>query len=102
MASETRLTVDAHKCIFYSPAGSNRMFLYLFQDVEEDEFVSENEEETCLYPSPAKKKLFSVYIRPHQGNLSDYPYCITPQQTVKDFHHILLFNRLNSSTTSYD
>ncbi|KAK9527708.1 hypothetical protein VZT92_014247 [Zoarces viviparus] len=40
------------------------------------------EEETCLYPSPAKKKLISVHIRPHVGNLSDYPYCITPQQIV--------------------
>ncbi|XP_031705648.1 deleted in lung and esophageal cancer protein 1 [Anarrhichthys ocellatus] len=40
------------------------------------------EEETCLYPSPAKKKLFSVHIRPHVGNLSDYPYCITPRQIV--------------------
>uniref|UniRef100_A0A3Q3L0I4 DLEC1 cilia and flagella associated protein n=1 Tax=Mastacembelus armatus TaxID=205130 RepID=A0A3Q3L0I4_9TELE len=28
------------------------------------------------------KKLFSVHIRPHVGNLSDYPYCITPQQIV--------------------
>ncbi|XP_056306524.1 deleted in lung and esophageal cancer protein 1 [Danio aesculapii] len=28
------------------------------------------------------KKLFSVFLRPHEGNLSDYPYCITPQQTV--------------------
>ncbi|XP_075308844.1 deleted in lung and esophageal cancer protein 1 [Odontesthes bonariensis] len=57
-------------------------FLESVTDVEEEEFVSENEEETCLYPSPAKKKLFSVYIRPHLGNLSDYPYCITPQQIV--------------------
>ncbi|XP_059183037.1 deleted in lung and esophageal cancer protein 1 [Centropristis striata] len=52
---------------------------------EEEEYVSEDdceEEETCLYPNPAKKKLFSVHIRPHVGNLSDYPYCITPQQIV--------------------
>uniref|UniRef100_A0A8C9YRN9 DLEC1 cilia and flagella associated protein n=1 Tax=Sander lucioperca TaxID=283035 RepID=A0A8C9YRN9_SANLU len=26
--------------------------------------------------------LLSVHIRPHVGNLSDYPYCITPQQIV--------------------
>ncbi|XP_072234940.1 deleted in lung and esophageal cancer protein 1 [Leuresthes tenuis] len=57
-------------------------FLESVTDVEEEEFVSEHEEETCLYPCPAKKKLFSVYIRPQQGNRSDYPYCITPQQTV--------------------
>ncbi|XP_039645855.1 deleted in lung and esophageal cancer protein 1 isoform X1 [Perca fluviatilis] len=52
---------------------------------EEEEYVSEDdceEEETCLYPSPAKKNLLSVHIRPHVGNLSDYPYCITPQQIV--------------------
>uniref|UniRef100_A0A8C3G8Z5 DLEC1 cilia and flagella associated protein n=2 Tax=Cyclopterus lumpus TaxID=8103 RepID=A0A8C3G8Z5_CYCLU len=48
---------------------------------EAKEYVSE-EEETCLYPSPAKKKLLSVHIRPHVGDLSDYPYCITPQQLV--------------------
>ncbi|XP_028289337.1 deleted in lung and esophageal cancer protein 1 [Parambassis ranga] len=42
----------------------------------------EEEEKTCLYPSPAKKNFISVYIRPHLGNQSDYPYCITPQQIV--------------------
>ncbi|XP_034056329.1 deleted in lung and esophageal cancer protein 1 [Gymnodraco acuticeps] len=50
-----------------------------------EEYVSEDEgeeEETCLYPAPAEKKLISVLVRPHVGNLSDYPYCITPQQIV--------------------
>ncbi|XP_026147588.1 deleted in lung and esophageal cancer protein 1 [Mastacembelus armatus] len=54
-------------------------------DVEEEEYITETnyeEEHTCLYPCSAKKKLFSVHIRPHVGNLSDYPYCITPQQIV--------------------
>ncbi|XP_039900319.1 deleted in lung and esophageal cancer protein 1 isoform X2 [Simochromis diagramma] len=55
-------------------------------DVEEEEYMSEDErgeeEETCLYPSLGKKKLISVHIRPHMGNLSDYPFCITPQQIV--------------------
>lgn len=54
-------------------------------DEEGEEDVSEDaceEEETRLYPFPAKKKLLSVHIRPHLGNLSDYPYCITPQQIV--------------------
>nr|XP_046227112.1 deleted in lung and esophageal cancer protein 1 isoform X2 [Scatophagus argus] len=54
-------------------------------DREGEENISEDvrkEDETSLYPSPAKKKLFSVHIRPHVGNLSDYPYCITPQQIV--------------------
>ncbi|XP_051796597.1 deleted in lung and esophageal cancer protein 1 isoform X2 [Acanthochromis polyacanthus] len=55
-------------------------------DAEEVEVLSEDdceeEEETRLYPFPEKKKLISVHIRPHMGNLSDYPYCITPQQIV--------------------
>ncbi|XP_070709445.1 deleted in lung and esophageal cancer protein 1 [Pempheris klunzingeri] len=54
-------------------------------DGEGEEYITEDdcdEEETCLYPFPAKKKLLSVHIRPHMGNLSDYPYCITPQQIV--------------------
>lgn len=40
------------------------------------------EEENGLYQQPPRKKLFSVYIRPHRGSASDYPYCITPQQIV--------------------
>ncbi|XP_053198841.1 deleted in lung and esophageal cancer protein 1 [Scomber japonicus] len=54
-------------------------------DVEDEEYLTEDdceEEETSLYPCLAKKKLFSVHIRPHVGSLSDYPYCITPQQIV--------------------
>ncbi|KAF7669259.1 hypothetical protein LDENG_00203330 [Lucifuga dentata] len=51
------------------------------KDTEEEEYTTEDdceEEETCPY----KKKLISVHIRPHMGNFSDYPYCITPQQIV--------------------
>ncbi|XP_045066363.1 deleted in lung and esophageal cancer protein 1 isoform X2 [Coregonus clupeaformis] len=44
-------------------------------DLEEEE-----EEEGALYPVPPQRRLFSVFIRPHEGNASDYPYCITPQQ----------------------
>ncbi|XP_068199830.1 deleted in lung and esophageal cancer protein 1 [Antennarius striatus] len=50
-----------------------------------EECISEDvceEEKTCLFPFPPKKKLISVHVRPHMGNLSDYPYCITPQQIV--------------------
>uniref|UniRef100_A0A4W6DBE1 DLEC1 cilia and flagella associated protein n=1 Tax=Lates calcarifer TaxID=8187 RepID=A0A4W6DBE1_LATCA len=39
-------------------------------------------EGTSTSPHSKTKKLFSVHIRPHVGNLSDYPYCITPQQIV--------------------
>ncbi|XP_053467700.1 deleted in lung and esophageal cancer protein 1 [Ictalurus furcatus] len=28
------------------------------------------------------RKLFNVFIQPHEGYASDYPYCITPQQIV--------------------
>ncbi|XP_071270154.1 deleted in lung and esophageal cancer protein 1 [Salvelinus alpinus] len=44
-------------------------------DLEEEE-----EEEGALHSAPPQKRLFSVFIRPHEGNASDYPYCITPQQ----------------------
>ncbi|KAL1248695.1 hypothetical protein QQF64_022013, partial [Cirrhinus molitorella] len=53
-----------------------------------DDF-GENEEECDEVEgrSPSRslapvKKLFSVFLMPHEGNVSDYPYCITPQQTV--------------------
>ncbi|KAM9332633.1 deleted in lung and esophageal cancer protein 1 [Pholidichthys leucotaenia] len=55
-------------------------------DLDKEEFFSEDgcegEKEACPYPCPEKKKLISVRIRPHLGNLSDYPFCITPQQIV--------------------
>ena len=52
-----------------------------------------DENEACFYPFPAKENLFTVRIRPHVGNLSDYPYCITPQQIVclLDYVDIYLF-----------
>ncbi|XP_077480061.1 deleted in lung and esophageal cancer protein 1 [Stigmatopora argus] len=31
---------------------------------------------------PPKKKMLSVHIRPHVGDKSDEPYCVTPQQVV--------------------
>uniref|UniRef100_A0A3Q4HSV2 DLEC1 cilia and flagella associated protein n=1 Tax=Neolamprologus brichardi TaxID=32507 RepID=A0A3Q4HSV2_NEOBR len=39
-------------------------------------------EETSTSLQSLTKKLISVHIRPHMGNLSDYPFCITPQQIV--------------------
>ncbi|KAJ0059524.1 hypothetical protein NL108_001875, partial [Boleophthalmus pectinirostris] len=49
--------------------------------------ASDSEEDSestlaCSHPYHAEKNLISVRIRPHVGNLSDYPYCITPQQVV--------------------
>ncbi|XP_056594485.1 deleted in lung and esophageal cancer protein 1 isoform X2 [Triplophysa dalaica] len=40
------------------------------------------EEEDNGAPVSSVKKLFSVFLKPHEGSVSDYPYCITPQQTV--------------------
>uniref|UniRef100_H2M1B4 DLEC1 cilia and flagella associated protein n=1 Tax=Oryzias latipes TaxID=8090 RepID=H2M1B4_ORYLA len=48
---------------------------------EEDQGDAEGEE-GCALTSHAKKKLVSVHIRPHVGKLSDYPFCINPQQIV--------------------
>ncbi|RVE58808.1 hypothetical protein OJAV_G00197420 [Oryzias javanicus] len=45
---------------------------------EEDDGRDAEEKEGCR----AKEKLVSVHIRPNMGNLSDYPFCITPQQIV--------------------
>ncbi|XP_061589179.1 deleted in lung and esophageal cancer protein 1-like [Cololabis saira] len=59
--------------------------LQTVSDVEEENVISESdlaEEKTCLHPSAVKKNFVSVHIRPHVGNLSDEPYCITPRQTV--------------------
>ncbi|KAG7317632.1 hypothetical protein KOW79_018667 [Hemibagrus wyckioides] len=39
------------------------------------------EEERGVSPA-SSRKLFSVFIQPHEGYASDYPYCITPQQIV--------------------
>ncbi|XP_029384985.1 deleted in lung and esophageal cancer protein 1 isoform X2 [Echeneis naucrates] len=54
-------------------------------DMEEQKYINKedcDEKDTHLYPFPEKKKLFPVHIPPHMGNLSDYPFCITPQQLV--------------------
>ncbi|KAJ8276983.1 hypothetical protein GJAV_G00070100 [Gymnothorax javanicus] len=40
----------------------------------------ENEEEEEGTPTPITKSLISVHLRAHEGDVSDYPYCITPQQ----------------------
>ncbi|XP_076868774.1 deleted in lung and esophageal cancer protein 1 isoform X2 [Brachyhypopomus gauderio] len=45
----------------------------------EEEWCDEEEGETLVSGAPARK-LFSVFIQPHEGNAADYPYCITPQQ----------------------
>ncbi|XP_060755864.1 deleted in lung and esophageal cancer protein 1 [Neoarius graeffei] len=47
-----------------------------------DEERLEEDERGALVTQASARKLFSVYIQPHEGNASDYPYCITPQQIV--------------------
>lgn len=59
--------------------------LQSLSDAEEEERIAEEDTENnivCLHPYHKEKKLLSVRIRPHLGSLSDYPYCITPQQIV--------------------
>ncbi|XP_034145187.1 deleted in lung and esophageal cancer protein 1 [Esox lucius] len=55
--------------------------LWSKSDSGEDQLVTE-EEEGALYSTPPQRKLVSVFVRPHEGNPSDFPYCITPQQIV--------------------
>ncbi|KAJ0022899.1 hypothetical protein NQD34_015033 [Periophthalmus magnuspinnatus] len=60
-------------------------FFYQASNAEEEERVAEEDTESamaCSHPYHAEKNLISVRIRPHVGNLSDYPYCVTPQQAV--------------------
>ncbi|XP_068092036.1 deleted in lung and esophageal cancer protein 1 isoform X2 [Hyperolius riggenbachi] len=50
------------------------------QSTEEDEEASgSRDDQEELTP---EHKLISVILRPHEGVASDYPYCITPRQTV--------------------
>ncbi|KAI5617177.1 deleted in lung and esophageal cancer protein 1 isoform X2 [Silurus asotus] len=49
---------------------------------ENTDFDEEPNGEGALVPLSLRSKLFSVYINPHEGYASDYPYCITPQQMV--------------------
>ncbi|XP_028290255.1 deleted in lung and esophageal cancer protein 1 isoform X2 [Gouania willdenowi] len=53
-------------------------------DAEEEEPIIEDdkEEEDGSHSSAKEDNLPSVPVRPHKGTLSDYPYCITPQQIV--------------------
>ncbi|XP_026216993.1 deleted in lung and esophageal cancer protein 1 [Anabas testudineus] len=60
------------------------VFLQHMTDEDDEDYLTEEDyekEQTSLYFFTAKKKI-SVHIRPHVGNLSDYPYCITPMQMV--------------------
>ncbi|XP_026793913.3 deleted in lung and esophageal cancer protein 1 isoform X1 [Pangasianodon hypophthalmus] len=49
-------------------------------DFDEEQF--EEEERGARVSLASVRKLFSVFIQPHEGYASDYPYCITPQQIV--------------------
>ncbi|XP_075444055.1 deleted in lung and esophageal cancer protein 1 isoform X2 [Ascaphus truei] len=48
-----------------------------FEDVNKSEEHSQDE-----ITSPPGNKLISVILRAHEGVASDYPYCITPRQTI--------------------
>ncbi|XP_043082399.1 deleted in lung and esophageal cancer protein 1 isoform X2 [Puntigrus tetrazona] len=66
-----------------SREGTSSTFMTKSDDFRENEEECDGEEGRS--PSRALapvKKLFSVFLKPHEGNVSDYPYCITPQQIV--------------------
>ncbi|XP_051737688.1 deleted in lung and esophageal cancer protein 1 isoform X2 [Ctenopharyngodon idella] len=66
-----------------SREGTSSTFMTKSDDFGESEEECDGEEGSgaSVSLSPVKK-LFSVFLKPHEGNVSDYPYCITPQQTV--------------------
>ncbi|XP_018408981.1 PREDICTED: deleted in lung and esophageal cancer protein 1 [Nanorana parkeri] len=59
-----------------SPSHINGM-----EQIAEAEEVSDNHDDREREFSP-EQKLISVVLRPHEGVASDYPYCITPRQTI--------------------
>ncbi|ROK23379.1 Deleted in lung and esophageal cancer protein 1 [Anabarilius grahami] len=66
-----------------SREGTSSTFMTKSDDFGESEEECDGEEGSGASVSLAPvKKLFSVFLKPHEGNVSDYPYCITPQQTV--------------------
>ncbi|XP_016127301.1 deleted in lung and esophageal cancer protein 1-like [Sinocyclocheilus grahami] len=66
-----------------SRKGTSSTFMTKSDDFGENEEECDGEEGRSPSRSLAPvKKLFSVFLKPHEGNISDYPYCITPQQTV--------------------
>ncbi|KAL0156775.1 hypothetical protein M9458_048021, partial [Cirrhinus mrigala] len=70
-------------CHTPSREGTSSTFMTKSDDFGENEEECDGEEGRSPSRSLAStKKLFSVFLKPHEGNVSDYPYCITPQQTV--------------------
>ncbi|RXN09899.1 deleted in lung and esophageal cancer 1-like protein [Labeo rohita] len=66
-----------------SREGTSSTFMTQSDDFGENEEECDGEEGRSPSRSLAPvKKLFSVFLKPHEGNVSDYPYCITPQQTL--------------------
>lgn len=56
------------------------LFIWIFSS----NFIQEAEEEGVISEDLCKKEETpsSVYVTPPVGTLADYPYCVTPQQTV--------------------
>ncbi|XP_026105876.1 deleted in lung and esophageal cancer protein 1-like isoform X2 [Carassius auratus] len=66
-----------------SREGTSSTFMTKSDDFGENEEECDGEKDRSPSRSLAPvKKLFSVFLKPHEGNISDYPYCITPQQIV--------------------
>lgn len=70
------------------------LFIWIFSS----NFIQEAEEEGIISEELCKKEETpsSVYITPPVGTLADYPYCVTPQQTVLR----LKLSRINLVLTS--
>ncbi|KAG5851028.1 hypothetical protein ANANG_G00088660 [Anguilla anguilla] len=65
-----------------TPCSSGTSSSLSSEDCAEEEEEQEEEEEEEEEPFPVQKNLISVHLRAHEGNVSDYPYCITPQQIM--------------------
>ncbi|KAM4705192.1 deleted in lung and esophageal cancer protein 1 [Rhinophrynus dorsalis] len=64
-------------------SSSSRAISHL-KDVEQAEDIEQddNEDSQDVTVLSDENKLISVILRPHEGVASDYPYCITPRQTI--------------------
>uniref|UniRef100_A0A8C5QKX5 DLEC1 cilia and flagella associated protein n=1 Tax=Leptobrachium leishanense TaxID=445787 RepID=A0A8C5QKX5_9ANUR len=90
--SESLESVGNWDKIPYTPGSASQASSGIEQGLEAEEPTGAEEEEPvrdeaeegvqCVEESPLENKLVSVILRSHEGVASDYPYCITPRQTI--------------------
>ncbi|XP_053343905.1 deleted in lung and esophageal cancer protein 1 [Clarias gariepinus] len=80
--SHMALLPRLNQCQTPSTEESNSSLRTTSETSDFDEELSEEEEQQALVSLASARKLFSVFIQPHEGCVSDYPYCITPQQII--------------------